>query len=82
MKINTEKLVKRLNQKWKDIPCPFCGDHKWSVDPKIVTPVEVLANKKMNLGGRFQPLVPITCGCCGYTAFINALVMDCVEEGE
>ena len=80
MKINTDKLLNKLNEKWKDIPCPFCKDHNWTVDPTIVTLLEVNENKQMNLGGRFQPLIPITCRCCGYTAFINALVIECLEE--
>ena len=82
MRINPDKLLKKLDEKWKDIPCPFCGDHEWTVDPTIVTPLEVNSNKQMNLGGKFHPLVPVTCRCCGYTAFINALVLDCIEDGK
>lgn len=82
MRVNHEKLIKELDEKWKDVNCPYCKQHQWTVDPTIMTPLEVSSNMQMNLGGRFQPLVPITCRCCGYTAFVNALVLGCIEEGK
>lgn len=82
MRINHEKLIEKLDEKWKEVPCPFCKDHNWTVDPTIMTPLEVTQNKEMNLGGRIQPLVAVTCRCCGYTAFINALVLGCIEDGK
>ena len=82
MRINHEKLIENLDEKWKSVPCPFCEKHNWTVDPTIMSPLEVTSDKQMNLGGRFQPLVPVTCRCCGYTAFVNALVLGCIEEGK
>ena len=81
MIVDTDKLAKELEKRWKNIPCPFCEDHNWRIDPKIVTPIDVGNNKRLNLE-KIQPLIPVTCGCCGYTAFINALVLGCVREGE
>lgn len=82
MRINHKKLIEQLDEKWKDVHCPYCGVHKWTVDPTIMTPLEVTSDKQMNLGGRFQPLVPVTCRCCGSTTFVNALVLGCIEEGK
>ena len=80
MKIDEKKLVKQLDEKWKNIPCPYCKDHKWTVDPTIVTTIEVDNNKQINLNGRFQPLVAVTCRCCGNTTFVNALILNCLED--
>lgn len=82
MQVDKEKLVKTLEERWKNVPCPYCGDHKWTVDPTIRTTIEVTQDKKMNFGGEFQPFVAVTCRCCGNTAFVNALVLDCIKEEE
>ena len=80
MQVDKEKLLKQLDEKWKNVHCPYCNDHKWTADPNIVTIVKVEEDKKMNLGGRFQPFIAVTCGCCGNTALVNALVLDCIKD--
>ena len=80
MEIDTEKLVKKLDEKWKKVDCPYCGDHKWTVDPTIMTTVEVRGNKYMSNGGKFQPFVAVTCRCCGNTVLVNALILDCIKD--
>ncbi len=81
MKVNSKKLVKQLDEKWKDVKCPYCSEHKWTVDPTIMTLFEVDENMEVNIGGKFQPLIPVTCRCCGNTTFVNALILDCIDEG-
>ncbi len=80
MQVDKEKLVKELDEKWNKVSCPYCGKHKWTVDPTIMTTVEVSENKQMTLGGKFQPLVAVTCRCCGNTAFVNTLILDCIKD--
>ncbi len=82
MQINKEKLQKNLDEKWKAVHCPYCNDHKWTVDPTIMTLVEVEENKQITLGGKFQPLVAVTCRCCGNVALVNTLILDCIDEKE
>lgn len=82
MRINREKLIKQLDEKWKDVKCPYCGYHKWAVDPKVMTLAEVDENMKINIGGRFQPLISVSCTCCGNVNLINALILNCIEEGK
>lgn len=41
MKINNEILLKKLNEKWKGVNCPYCQSEEWTVDTSIVTPIEV-----------------------------------------
>ena len=60
MKVDKEKLMRKLGERWKKVNCPYCGDHKWTVDPTIMTTIEVREN----------------------TAFVNALVLDCIKDNE
>ncbi len=80
MQIDKEKLVKELDEKWKKVSCPYCKQHQWTVDPTIMTTLEVKENKQIKLGGKFQPMVAVTCRCCGNTVFVNALVLDCIKD--
>lgn len=46
MKINNEILLKKLNEKWKGVNCPYCQSEEWTVDTSIVTPIEVGEKRK------------------------------------
>lgn len=86
MKLDTEIFLNKINTLWKNKNCPICGNVHWGIDNRIVTPLNVDENKSINIGGRFNPLVPITCDTCGYTIFINALKLGALtmdnEENE
>lgn len=79
MKINEEKLLRKLNEKWKGINCPYCQFAEWTVDTSIVTPIEVGEKKEMKLGGKFQPLITVSCRNCGNTVFVNGLLLGCLD---
>ena len=79
MKVNEEKLLKKLNDKWKGINCPYCQSSEWTVDTTVVTPIEVGEKKDMRIGGRFQPLISISCRNCGNTVFVNGLILECLD---
>lgn len=79
MKINEEKLLGKLNEKWSGINCPYCQMAEWTVDTSIVTPIEVGEKKEMKLGGRFQPLITVSCRNCGNTVFLNGLLLGCLD---
>lgn len=80
MKVNDEILIKKLNEKWKGISCPYCQSSEWTVDTSIVTPIEVGERKEMKIGGKFQPLIPVSCRNCGNTVFINGLILGCLDD--
>lgn len=81
MRVNEEKLLRKLNEKWKGINCPYCQSTEWTADTSIVTPMEIGENKEIKLGGRFkfQPLIPVSCRNCGNTVFVNALILGCLD---
>lgn len=80
MKVNSEKLINKLNEKWKGINCPYCQTSQWTVEPTIVTPITVDENKAMQIGGEFQPLIPVSCRNCGNTVLINGLILGCLDD--
>ena len=82
MKLNTKKLLEKLNSTWINKQCPICNNTNWGVDNRIVTPVNVGVNKELLIGGAISPLVPVTCENCGYTIFINTLKLDVLDLDE
>lgn len=84
-KLNRDKVIDSINRKWNTKTCPMCGKNNWTIDDKIVTAIKIDEDKNVQLGGKFNPLVAITCLNCGNVIFINPLVIgavDTVEENE
>ena len=80
MKVNEEKLIQTINQKWKSKTCPMCGNNNWTIDTDMMTMLGVGNDKSINLGGKIIPVVAVTCNECGNTIFINPLAIKCVDE--
>ena len=82
MKIDTNKMIYFLQNKWGDSICPYCHGNNWDVPDKAFELREF--NKgDLKIGGpegAILPVVPITCTNCGNTVFINALLAGLVEE--
>ena len=79
LKVNQEKLIKLLHEKWNGIACPYCQSAQWNVDPAIMTTIEVGEDKGMKIGGRFMPFITVMCKNCGNTVLVNSLVLGCLE---
>lgn len=80
MKVNQEKLLKIINQKWKTKFCPMCGKNDWTINNDMMTMLGVGEDKSIQLGGKIVPVVAITCNECGNTIFVNPLAIGCVDE--
>lgn len=61
--------------------CAVCGAVKWVVGEYIVAPVRLQGASVMLGGGSLYPLVPLICGNCGNTQFLNAVIMGLKEDG-
>lgn len=81
-KINQEKLIKHINSTWMTKTCPYCGKNDWNLGDNIVSAINIGDNKELCIGGKFQPLIPVTCNVCGNTVFVNALVAKAVDMDE
>lgn len=58
--------------------CPFHGPTNWTVGDMIMT--LPFTGGGVTLGGPTYPLIPVTCGQCGYTVLINAIVAGIVAN--
>jgi len=77
---DTQKLIAWLTDKWKGRPCPMCGHGSWSVQDRTFQLMEFDPNGGLTVGGPVIPIVPITCGNCGNTVIVNALISGTVEQ--
>ncbi len=78
-KKDSKKLIKFLNDKWQSRPCPMCHEGKWSVQDKIFELREFHGGSLVLGGTPIIPIIPITCGNCGHTILINALMTGIME---
>lgn len=80
MKVNQEKLIQAINEKWMSKNCPLCGKNNWNIGTNMVTMLGVSENTSIRIGGEITPVVAITCNECGNTIYINPLVINCVDR--
>ncbi|XZL97429.1 hypothetical protein ACSXAP_06915 [Clostridium perfringens] len=79
-KINQDKLIEILNEKWKGRPCNMCGDGNWIVSDKIFELREFNDGDLIIGGVPIQPVVTITCKNCGNTVLVNPLAIGVLDE--
>ena len=80
MKLNKNKLIDTINQKWVTKNCPLCGNNNWNIDDDMMTMIGVGKDRSIQLGGKIIPVVAITCRECGNTIFVNPLAINCIEN--
>lgn len=79
-KLNSEKLLRELNNKWQGRSCPMCMNASWLVSDKIFELREYKDGNMVIGGTPIQPVIPITCESCGNTILVNPLIVGCIEE--
>lgn len=81
-KLDAQKIIEHLNNKWINKNCMVCGNNKWTVSDKIYELREYQDGNIVVGGSNIVPVVPIVCSNCGNTIFINPLIADAVSEQE
>lgn len=61
--------------------CPVCGSNTWFVGHHLVQPL-TLAINRVQFGGLGYPFVTIMSTPCGYTIFMNAVLMGLVPASQ
>ena len=56
-------------------PCPICGSDTWMIGEYLVQPVTLGPNIMLQLGGVSFPQIMLISIPCGYTRFLNAVMM-------
>lgn len=78
--INTDNLIRHLNEKWKNQPCQMCGSKNWTVSDKVFELREFHGGDLVLGPGPIQPIVPVTCTNCGNSLLVNALISGAIER--
>lgn len=60
-------------------PCPICGSTTWMIGEYLVQPITLGPNITIQLGGPSYPQVMLISVPCGYTRFINAVIMGILQ---
>jgi hypothetical protein len=76
-KIDANKFIAYLDQKWGTRPCTMCGQISWAVNDSVFQIIEF--QKGLVHGGAALPVIPVICRNCGNTVFVNAVVAGIVE---
>src|SRR5258708_1838700 len=64
-----------------DARCPLCASPEWIVAEYLVQPVTLGPGNALRLGGIGYPQVMLNSNPCGYTRFINAVIIGIVPAG-
>jgi predicted nucleic-acid-binding Zn-ribbon protein len=77
-----DKILDRIKERTQTIrKCVVCGNNTWELSDGFFSMQENLS--KLNLGGRGQPCVAVTCNNCGNTNLLNLMVLglgDLIES--
>ena len=82
MKLNneqSEKLFAHLNKSGQTPHCSVCNGDNWGVSDTIF---ELNEFRRSGLALREQivyPIIPVTCLDCGYTMFINPVIIGIID---
>jgi hypothetical protein len=74
-----DDLIRKILSLWKaPHNCPVCGDQNWIIGDHLVQPVTLGASRSIMLAGTGYPQVMLISSKCGYTMFLNAVVLGAV----
>lgn len=80
IKMDVEKTLKHLNEKWGNRPCAQCGANNWSVADKVFELREFQGGDLIIGNSPIVPVVPVNCINCGNTILVNALIAGAIEN--
>ena len=76
-----ERALQAFKQFWSASykNCPICSDITWEISDSIFGLSEYSAGLLSGRGGAFYPVLPVTCGNCGYVICFNAIKLGFFE---
>jgi hypothetical protein len=71
-----QKVLDAVRDKWKaPAQCPVCHSNNWDVSREVYE-LREFQHGGISLGGSaLVPIIPVTCGVCGNTVLLNALLL-------
>jgi predicted nucleic-acid-binding Zn-ribbon protein len=80
MEYTKERGMEWLNKNWHTPKaCPICKQNNWAVSESLAL-LPRLVKDAMEAPNLVYPVFLVTCGTCGYTLFINALVAGLLPQ--
>ena len=76
-KFDGNKILEHLKTHWGKRACPMCGKGPWNALDSTYQLTEYNEGSLV-LGGPLVPVIPVTCGSCGNTVLVNAIVAKVV----
>ena len=80
--IDSEKLAAFLAAKNLKNICTLCGEPALSIGQEFALTIPLMERTRITLGGAPMVLIPVTCGNCGNTLLINAVMNDLLFADE
>lgn len=77
-KIDGQKVIEHLKEKWKGRSCQMCGVGNWNVQDTAYE-VRQFSQGGLVVGGPVIPVVPVVCTNCGNTVLVNAIIAKAIE---
>jgi len=71
--IKTDAVIAFLNSKWDNRSCPMCNKGPWSVQDRVFQ-LNEFHQGNLVVGGPLIPVIPVSCGNCGHTVLVNAII--------
>jgi len=72
-----QKVMKWVNEKWKENKCECCGSNQWILVDKLIVPP--IYDNGIQLGGPIMPFVVIGCATCGNAKFLSAMITGIMD---
>ena len=73
---HSDRVLAMLQSRWTgDHNCPICGCEDWRVHSEFVIESGHVRGENGDETFISLPLVPVMCGHCGYTFFMNSMRM-------
>jgi len=77
-KLHPQKVIDFLSEKWGGKGCPMCGKGPWNVPDNTFQLMEFHSGNLV-MGGPLIPVIPVSCGNCGNTVLVNAIIAGVVK---
>ena len=71
--MKSKEIISFLKEKWGERACPMCGKGPWSVQDRVFQLTE-FHQGNLVVGGPLIPVIPVSCGNCGHTVLVNAII--------
>ena len=76
--MKSAEVIAFLSEKWGTRACPMCNKGPWSVQDRVFQLSE-FHQGSLVVGGPLIPVIPVSCGNCGHTVLVNAIIAGAVQ---